>query len=273
MIRIPHLETNITISCQNRCIACNHFVPMQLHRFKQSMLDPAVFQTDLRNLSRICHADGFALIGGEPTLHPQLSDMASVAKASGIADKVELWSHGQDWGATQTRLEEILEALRWIDKVVISRYPGKATDREIEDIQALCAANGVAYECKDEGAYPNFTQLLEPKDTDPVATLEKYNACWFKTYSRVIDNGFFYKCCTSPFIPQLLQGLPEGYDGLKIDGQTTEAQLRAFLSEKDPLSSCTICAGRNTPSAKPITWQEIKDPQRWQRMSAGVQDG
>lgn len=271
MITIPHLETNITISCQNRCIACNHFVPMQVGRFKASMMPPEVLERDLRNLSRICHAGAFALIGGEPTLHPELGYMAKIAKASGIAASVELWSHGQDWGKRPANL--IHETLQHVDKVVISRYPGKTTDQEIAEIIAACAHHKVGLDIKDEGAYPNFTQLLEPADTNPFDTQKKYEACWFKGYSRVIDWGFFYRCCTSPFIPQLLQGRPEGDDGLAITETTTSWELQDFLMRPSYMPSCTICAGRNTPSAKPITWQEIKDPATWLRASAGVVDG
>ena len=270
MIQIPHLETNITISCQNRCIACNHFVPMQVGRFKASMMPPEILERDLRNLARICHADAYALIGGEPTLHPRLPGIAQTAKRSGIANRIELWSHGQDWGK---HIDQILPALKYIDKVVISRYPGKASDYEIGEITDLCRVNHIALDIKDEGAYPNFTQLLEETPTGPDATQEKYKACWFKTYSRVIDWGYFYRCCTSPFIPQLLQGRPEGADGLPITEHTTEGDLKQFLALPVAMRSCEICAGRNTPSAKPITWQEIKDPKRWERASAGVIDG
>lgn len=269
MINIPHLETNITISCQNRCIACNHFVPMQVGRFKASMMPPEVLKQDLTNLARICHAGAFALIGGEPTLHRELEAMAMIAQRSGIADSIELWSHGQEWGK---RWGQILLALPFLDKVVISRYPGKATDQEIDAIQEICATYKVSCDIKDEGAYPNFTQLLEPADTGPEVTQVKYQACWFKGYSRVIDWGYFYRCCTSPFLPQLLQGREEGADGLKIDATTTEEDLKRFLGRHVYMPSCTICAGRNTPSAVPITWQEIKDPARWQRLSAGIEE-
>jgi hypothetical protein len=111
--------------------------------------------------------------------------------------------------------------------------------------------------------------LLKPEPSDARGTQATYDQCWFKTYSRVLDNGYFYRCCTSPYIPKLLQSRPEGSDGLRVDEQLTEQQVFDFLGQRTAMESCTICAGRNTPSARPVPWSEVKDPQAWLNASSG----
>jgi organic radical activating enzyme len=266
VIHLPHLETNVTAACQNRCIACNHFVPMQVPLFKSSMIATEQMERDLRIFSKFVHVDAYGMLGGEPTLHPNLPALIQIARDSGIANIIELWTNGQ----TLLRLDDsnFWRAIR-NQKIVMTVYPGKLTDQDIERIQYKCNNLEVELRINDERRFPNFTQLLEPSDTDPATTQTKYNACWFKTFSRVLDNGYFYRCCTSPYIPKLLQGRPEGSDGLKVDDQLTEEKIVEFLNQPTAMQSCTICAGRNTPSARPVPWKEITNPNAWLNASSG----
>ncbi len=266
MIHLPHLETNVFIGCQNRCIACNHFVPLQVDRVKGSMVMPADLAEDLAAFGRLAHVEGYALIGGEPTLHPLLVDLMRVARQSGIADHVEVWTNGQ----TLRRMADTHPGF-WdeADRLVVSVYPGKLTDEDLDEIRALSRDAGVELVIKDERLQPNFTVLLEPEPTSELVTRRKYKDCWFKSYSRVLDRGVLYRCCTSPFIGPLLQGRPEGADGIPLAGLTEEA-LATFLARAEPMPSCAICAGRNTASARPIPWSEIRDPDSWVRASAGA---
>jgi hypothetical protein len=262
MIHLPHLETNITVACQNRCIACNHFVPMQVDRFKTSMMPVSVLEQDLRRFARLAHADGYALIGGEPTLHPSLVDLMHVARRSGIADRYEVWTNGQT-------LLELPDAF-WLAAhvIVVSVYPGKLTDAYLADVQEKARTFGATLEIKDERRHPNFTQLLT-SNSNAVATQRRYDRCWFKGFSRVLDWGVFYRCCTSPFIPQLLQDRPVGSDGLTITDVTTERDVTEFLGRQTFMESCRVCAGRDTDEAHPITWGEQKNAVQWREQSGG----
>jgi hypothetical protein len=265
MIHMPHLETNVTAACQNRCVACNHFVPLQVAQFKQSMIPVEQMERDLAIFSKFVHVEAYGMLGGEPTMHPHIAELIHIAVLSGIADKVELWTNGQTLHNMKPAFWRSLRDQR----IVMSVYPGKMTDEDIDNARVRCFDEGVELWVKDERRHPNFTQLLEPKDTGPRETQAKYQACWFKGFSRVLDNGFFYRCCTSPYIPKLLQGRPEGSDGLKVDESLTEAMIVSFLDQQTAMQSCTICAGRNTPSARPVPWDEIKDPSAWLNASSG----
>ena len=92
---------------------------------------------------------------------------------------------------------------------------------------------------------------------------EKYAACWFKTFCRVLDRGFFYRCCTTSHIPPLILGLARGTDGLRVDESLTEASLAAYLEQPLPPASCAVCCGMGTESTRPIPWREVEEPRAW----------
>jgi GTP 3',8-cyclase len=267
MIHLPHLETNIIIACQLRCSNCNHFVSVQTSRFKSSIMPPKVLERDLSILSKICHVGGYAMIGGEPTLHPRLVELLKISRKSSICDTLEVWTNGI--GLVE-RYPINHQFWKSFDLLVLSVYPGKLIDDDISIIENACYTNGVSIRIMDERVHSNWTQLLDKESANDEYSQLKYDRCWFKNYSRVLDWGYFGRCCTSPFIPQLLQNREFGSDMIKVDENLTERKLRGFLEQSTFMESCRICAGRDTPSSVSVTWHETKDPIDWLKDSSGI---
>lgn len=257
MIRVPHLETDITTACQLSCVACNHHVPLYRERGPK-MASVGQVALDLWHLSKVLHADAWGALGGEPTLHPQLPAILREVRASGIANTIEVWTNGialskmkgDFWGA--------------VDRIVLSRYAGKLEDSYVYSIEGVCRDTGTELRIMDERKHPNFKTLFEPVPTDAVATKAKFDGCFFRQFSRVVNEGYFYTCCCAPHMPVLVQGRPVGSDGIPVDG-ITEAQLRAYLERSEPLGACSICAGRDT--AVNVQWSEEKQPALWLQKS------
>lgn len=265
MISLPHLETNVTIACQLRCVSCNHFVALQTNEAKKRLADPVQVYDDCSALSKFVHVDAWGALGGEPLLHPNLIDVLTAVQKSRIADVIEVWTNGIS--AKSKLTPSLLDAF---DRLVLSVYPGTLEDAEIDWIKGACNEARVEIVVKDERYVPNFERLLEPKATHGMDTVRKYRACFFKDYSRVVDRGYFYRCCTSPFIPRLLLGLPEGTDGIAV-ADLTEAKLLAFLSQEEAPASCSMCSGLDPAIRRRTTWREVRNPEQW--ISASKNEG
>lgn len=258
---IPHLEIDITTACQLSCTACNHHVPLW-REHGVTRADPAQVGRDLAHLSTILHTSVWGALGGEPLLHTGLPLILSIVDQSGIADEIEVWTNGI--------LVPKMKRDFWdspFNTLVLSVYEGKHTDESLAEIERLCHNNGKRLVVKDERAWRNFRTLLEPEPTDEETTRKKYAGCFFRSFSRVVNDGFFYTCCCAPHMPVLLQGRPKGSDGIKVEG-LTEDGLRAYLESTEPLGACSMCAGRDT--AKALTWKEERDPQKWIQASKGL---
>jgi len=265
MLRIPHLETDVTTACQLSCVACNHHVPLYRHaRTEHLHATPDVLERDLGHLATIMHADRWAAIGGEPLLHHRLVDLLRAARASGVADELEVWTNGL---LLRRQGPGFWKAFDWL---VLSVYPGRLSDEDVAWTEARCRDAGVKLRVVDERRSPNFKTLLEPVPTGTGATRKKFQGCFFRHYSRAANNGWFFTCCCATHMPVLVQGRPFGSDGVRIEG-LTEIGLRAYLEREEPLQACSICAGRDT--ARSIPWREERDPVRWLRRSAGTWHG
>jgi hypothetical protein len=236
MITIPHLETNVTIACQLSCVACNHFVALQRQEARKRLLDPYQLEVDLAYLSKVLHAEAWGALGGEPLLHPNLPQILEVVHRSGICDTIEVWTNGI---ALRKQADNFWDS-PYLDRIVLSVYPGTLDDAAIDWIRGRCVEAQVDLVIKDERHVPNFERLLEPTPTGPLVTARKYKDCFFRLFSRVVDNGYLYRCCTSPFIPRLLLGLPEGTDGLAVEN-VTEQQVNDFLFSPKPAASHSFC--------------------------------
>ncbi len=260
---ITHLETDVTEACQLSCVNCNHAVP--LHRAKPGGprgTTPQIVERDLAHLAPILRTDAWGALGGEPTLSKHLVDILHVVRDSRIANEIEVWTNGL------TIRKQTPAFWRAFDVLVVSLYPGYATDADVAWMQAKCADEGVRFVPKDERVTPNFQNWLDPEPSDPVRTQAKYDSCFFRSFSRAVNRGYFHTCCCGPQIPEMIQGLPFGTDGIAVEGLTKEA-LVAYLESTTPLGACTVCAGRDAPAASPQPWREERDPAVWRHKSAG----
>lgn len=278
MIRIAHLETDITVACQLSCVACNHLVVPWRASGNVWYADPDQIHADLTHLSAFVHADRWGALGGEPLLHPRIADILQIARESGIADKIELWSNG----IAAIKFGPDHPLWKSFDIFVLSLYaseskfyshmlPPTGSDNPldapgVEHIRKMCSLHGIELEIKNERTWHNFRTNLEPEPTGPAETETKFAGCFFRQFSRVANNGFFYTCCCAPHQPRLFQGREEGADGISISG-LTEAGLLSYLNRTEPLGCCTICAGRDT--AVQIEWSEEKEIGKWMRKSQG----
>lgn len=262
MLIIPHLETDLTVACQLSCCACNHFI-VPWRKYGVWKAEPKQIEKDLNHLSSILHTYAWGALGGEPLLHPDIVDILLIARESGIADKIEVWTNGL--------LLHKMPLYFWsyptpMDVIVLSVYEDKHDDKSLNWIRDKCKDNGIDLEIKDERTWHNFRSNLEEVPTDEDGTKLKFDNCFFRQFSRVASQGYFYTCCCSPNIPILLQGKEKGTDGVLIEG-LTEQELNDYLTRSEPLGCCSICAGRET--AKEIKWSEERDHMKWIEKSKG----
>ncbi len=238
---LGHLDVNVAAGCNVACASCSHAAPVNAHWF----MPPEVLAADLARLKTVVHFQRIQMVGGEPTLHKNLPEMMRVARASGIANEVMVITNG--------RLLKRMPDEFWqeLDTLQLSIYPNLAADIP-EFARAKCAEFKKPFYST---VYTDFHQQLRAEPNDGA----HFETCHWRRDCYSVHAGRFHLCPQSIFFPKNFMGLPEGVDGLDLEGITQE-KFDAFLERKEPLSACRICCA-NEMRSKP--WAEAKGREEW----------
>jgi hypothetical protein len=180
-------------------------------------------------------------VGGEPLLHPEIVELARVARRSRIAPRVSLTTNGLLLPRMPDALWEELDAL------TISRYPRPAlSDALVAEVEAKAGRFGVRLNWKRQDA---FVTMSRPTRRDDAAqTSELWARCWLRERCHLVRDGRFYTC-TRPVHMTTLLG-PEhdlSGDGIPLDGLLDPEALLSYLRREAPLEACAHCAGGDAP--------------------------
>lgn len=254
-VTIPHVDLLVGDACSIKCLACTNFSAVLPQTF-----DPLKnLIRDMERAAEVMHAGTVCILGGEPTGHPKLIEIMREAARIGLGDRIQVLTNGM--------LLHRMSDEFWceLDVLKISIYPGKTPDENVAMAKERQRAHGFDLEFYDVASDP-FRAVLTVNERSPESAQATYDGCWYKTFTRKIEKGYFYRCCTSPSISQLILGLGPDADGIALDGLEPPA-LAAFLAQKEPAKSCSRCHGNMGPRLD--GWTEVRgDHDEWLRQSS-----
>lgn len=233
------LEAHVVDHCNLTCAECCSLSPLLPPR----ITSPDVLAQDLALAAKVLAPRVFKLVGGEPLLHPEIVELAAVARRSGIARIVSLTTNG-------LLLPRMPDAL-WdeLDALTISRYPTPALEPSlVAEIEIKAARSNVRLNWKQQDAFVTMS-LPRRRDADDPETAAVWSRCWLRERCHLLSGGRFYTC-TRPVHLQTLLGPADDLsgDGLPLDGCSPTALLD-YLRREPPLSACAHCAGGDAPMA------------------------
>lgn len=241
MIELAHCDLNVAASCNNRCVACSHASPFT----KPCFMSSTTMVEDLAAIKPFLHFSTLQLVGGEPTLHPGLSSLITLARLSGVGQGVSVITNG--------RLLPRMKADFWkaLDYLQLSIYPNLEKG-VVELILERQKEFGFGF------GMTKFDEFYLQFSPEPTNGEESFRNCVWKSDCYTIHEGYFYLCPQSAFFPKKFQNLPDAVDGLPLKDLTAE-KLDVFLHRKQPFNACRICCGghgRKTPWHQPKTMDE-----------------
>lgn len=253
-VQLPHVDLMVCTACQLKCVGCTNFmgaIPQEIWSVDQVL-------TDARAAAKVMHAECVCILGGEPTSHPKLLQIMRAVKELGLGDRVQILTNGM-------RLHKMTgEWWRELDWLKISVYPGKTPQTNIDLAKTWQKSLGFQLDFYEIAGDP-FRAVLTDRARSPEDAQRTYQGCWYRTFTRKIEQGYFYRCCTSPQIAQTVLGRPRGTDGIALEGLTPDA-LSEFLDRPTYMESCTRCYGNLGPRLH--QWSEVRgDRDAWMRAS------
>jgi organic radical activating enzyme len=230
-------EVNIVDHCNLRCRACAHLSPV----LPTNSIDPRDLSKDLTELAASYHTRLLRILGGEPLLHPDILDVLTAARDSGIADRIEIATNGLLLPRQKPRFWESVDAVR------ISLYPGRSLKQhQLDKCIGQARQHGVVLRYR---RYQAFQESYSEQGTDDPALVKKiYVTCnhVHRWRCHTVANGWFFKCAQSYMMPRGMSlGLQTAHrDGIRIDtAPDFRDRLLAYLTSPEPLSACRNCLG------------------------------
>lgn len=85
-----YLETNIVDNCNLNCKGCAHFSNICYSNY----VDVAIFERDIKKISKLVDLYYFRLLGGEPLLHPNLNEIVEIARSNLPKTRIVIVTNG-----------------------------------------------------------------------------------------------------------------------------------------------------------------------------------
>lgn len=233
------IDYHIIDRCNLNCASCNHFCPLVPSTDKGKSIEQIT--ADLTLLSKVQKEFHMLnLLGGEPTLHPQLSQILRIARQILPNNRINLITNG-------TKYKEFA---RWKDALVenkifvyITEYPYCEDYKERIKIIENTLQPEVEYEVKDFPIDDGFCyEFLSNRDD--VATDEEMRMCERPYHCCQLKNGKLYLCNFAAQFDYLknyfgdeIKIEMDGKEYLDLNGEITPQDYYDFLFCSRP----TIC--------------------------------
>ncbi len=240
-VRVEAFELHVAEHCNLKCANCCNMSPLVAER-TLSVADVEGFVT---RMASVLHADVIKIMGGEPLLHPELPAVLRVLRASGIADRVRLFTNGLLLAGMP---EDFWEAL---DELTISNYVSAPVKPAVlAMVRARSRRHDFVLNVKP---VDEFTQVLSPRyQADDAAVAQTFQRCWLRHRCLVVRDRRFYMCTRAAYADDFLHRveheappvpLDRSGDGVSIDAPDLAAVLASYLNREQPLGACRYCFG------------------------------
>ena len=232
-------EINIADNCNLNCQSCNHFSPIATCHY----IDKEKMRDDLKRMNELFGEEirNVMLLGGEPLLHPSISELMYVARDSLPSAHLQLYTNGiklpqmdEDfWVACKENRIEIL----------ITKYPIKFDYSKCDEV---AKANDVQLGCNWESAERIKTTYKLPIRREQGDEKKKYTnfvLCDHANRCVVVRDGRIYTCPFAAYIDLLNKFFNTKYPELHKNSisiyENDSNTIKEFLRKTNPL--CSYC--------------------------------
>jgi len=261
MINLGSTDYYISWHCNLKCANCITGSPYRDEEFS----DLESFKRDVDNLSQYMHVGVLRLLGGEPTLNPEITEYLKYAKQSKLCDVTAVLTNGLK---LMTMPDEFYDNC---DIVTFSKYENAGIN--YDKIFDYLDRRGQRWNLQNVPSHPKsigvwkqeemskeahsvlawgeeFRVLDQFEELDEETAQAVYTSCSGKTYCGTFMDGKYYRCAVSMHRPGYYKaiGVPLPYDlkeldGIPINDQFNENYHEAISSEKININACRFCKG------------------------------
>ena len=245
-------EVHLVEHCNLNCKGCAHFSCIASEQF----LDLAIFTRDFKRMSALFdqRADRIYLLGGEPLLHPQITDFLIVARKYFPNSTISIMSNGILLLKMKNEFWET--CYKKNIGILVTKYPIKV---DFNKIEAVSHKNSVMF------SYFNNADIVKTHNKIVLDLKGKQNqhlsfySCLRSNECITLKNGKLFTCTSVPHIDHFnnyfnctLKVTEKDY--VDIFQTNEKGEILKFLSR--PIPFCRYCNTKNVKMGK--MWEVSK---------------
>ena len=211
------LEAHAVSECNLRCAQCCALAPHVGDR----ALSPEALKRDLELAREVVAPRVFKLTGGEPLLNPRLVELAQVARASGIAPRVQLTTNGLLLARQPDELFQAFDRIQvsWytsapVSETAIARFTERCDHFKVELEVRICST---------------FQTMTPPGRLSAEQARDVFGRCWLRHRCHTLRDGRLYSCTRPTVMAGALRRRGEG-----VLADQVERHARIGLAQRGP---------------------------------------
>ena len=221
--------------CNLNCVGCDHFSPLAQEKYA----DIESFERDFKRLSELTNGNisKFALQGGEPLLHPQVTAFCEIARKYFPESNVTLTTNGILLNKMSQEFWDVCSKNNIV--IEMTKYP---INLDFENIVKLAEDNNVKL------SYVNTVQKTSykiPLDLEGCQNPgENFLNCFHANHCVFLKDGRLYTCTVAPNIEHFNKFFDKNIplssrDGIDIYEAENYDEILSFLAK--PIPFCRFC--------------------------------
>jgi organic radical activating enzyme len=232
------IEVDVVYGCNIKCPQCSHG-----SQFLSGYLSVEEFIQWCEPWAERIRPVSFVIIGGEPLLHPQLTEIVKESKRIWHDSSIDLYTNGT---LPHRLTPELLESLQGTRVTISTKYYKLFTKKDY--IQEINTTIKTLQEHNIHTITRNFTMAKWfnedwiPLNNDPQMA---FDSCWVRSCSQPIYKGKLYKCLNLEIWQKLYEaGKIDWHEVMEyqpLEPDCSYMDLFHFIENKKPCQYCKLC--------------------------------
>ncbi len=243
-LRVRHIEVDIVKGCNFKCKYCSHVSP-----FRKGFVPLEELTSWFETWSKKTVPDEFALLGGEPLLHPQLAEVIATAGECFKDSQLQLVTNAFLIKESE-KMDRIWEALRQTKALVIvsKHFNNKEYNEKFDESIRILAGTGIPFVVRD--SHKTWGKAHKMEKGLPMPFQSDFREAWKhgctgKTCFSIRDNDLYFCSVLSSLSGAVSEGVvPKEWE--VVNGYkplTPDSSLYEMFSHlhSDAIPVCSIC--------------------------------
>lgn len=239
------VEIHVTENCNLNCVCCEHFSPLA----KEDNISCEAFESNLKKLKSVISENtrvNLYILGGEPTLHPELNKLLSISRRI-LNDPLQYAIRMVTNGVLLNSMNDEFWNVCSKEKIIISvtKYP---IDVCYDSIWEKCDSKDIKYEVfhTETTSYMRFSPIDKDGKQNPI---KSFNLCPIAHRCCFLKDNKIFTCPRIPNIHYLndafgLNIQVSRNDYIDLNTVKKESEIWEFLNK--PNDFCKYCDVKNT---------------------------